>query len=96
MTHYILHKNGRYNIYSTVVDDCFFEPSLTLEELKEYIQVEEGNRGLRELDEQLERAHKTGSSSLIMNSLEGVASCNHSGPDGDNLSFDEFVEIYLS
>jgi len=96
MPRHIIHKDGRYNIFSTIVDDCYFEPSLSLKELEEYFKEEYGNRGLEGLPSRLERAHKTGTSSQIDKSLEDTVSCNNSGVDGNPLTFDEFVLKYLS
>ena len=64
MPAFIIHKDGAYNVFSTVVDACYFEPALTLDELREWYRPEYGEAGMRVLPARLERAHSTGSSAI--------------------------------
>ena len=58
MAHYIIHKNGAYNIYSTNVDAPLFEPAMTITQLRKYVREKYGKNGLLRLSDRLERAHK--------------------------------------
>lgn len=92
----ILHKDGAYQIYTTIADGACFERALTREELTEYIRQELGDAGLRELPQRLERAHKTGCSSIHGMTLEECLAANRAGENDSELSFDEFVALYLT
>jgi hypothetical protein len=96
MPQYIIHKDGVYNIYSTVVDAPFYEGGLTREQLEQIIREEQGEQGIRFLPERLERAHRKGTSSHIDDSLEGCVSCNRAGEKEAELPFDEFVRRFLT
>lgn len=92
----ILHKDGAYNLYSTVADGPCFEEALTLDELKEEIKEEQGNLGLRNFERRLEQAHKTGTSSMVGHDLKSMISGNTVGPGGKPMPYDEFIEKYLT
>lgn len=92
----ILHKDGAYNIYGTIADGPHYESALTLEQLTEVIGREFGEAGLRELPQRLERAHRTGCSSMRGETLEDCIACNRAGPNEANIPVAEFVERYLT
>jgi hypothetical protein len=92
----ILHKDGAYNIYTTVSDGACYESALTLEQLEQVIRFEQGEEGVIGLPVRLERAHKTGCSALDGMTLEECISCNRSGPNEKELSLSEFVAKYLT
>lgn len=96
MPQYIIHKDGAYNLYSTIVDAPIFEHALTLQQLEEYVRFEQGQHGINALPARLERAHRTGSSCLFGSALEEEVSCNRAGPDESRLPFDEFVQRFLT
>ena len=95
MPTYIIHKDGAYNLYTTVADGPYFTRGITLTELKEYVRQEQGNDGLRYLDERLERAHETGCSSFGL-TLEECVSCNRAGPREANVPLEKFIAKFLS
>ncbi len=92
----ILHKDGSYNIYTTVSDGACYESALTLEQLEKVIRFEQGEEGVLGLPARLERAHKTGCSALDGMTLEECISCNRAGPNETELSLAEFVDKYLT
>lgn len=92
----ILHKDGAYNLYTTVADGACYESALTLEQLEQVIRFDLGEQGMRELPARLERAHKTGCSSMHGETLEDCICCNRAGENESELSFDEFVAKYLT
>lgn len=96
MPSYIIQKNNVFNIYTTVADGCYFESGLTLEQLKEWYEFEYGKRGMVDFDQRIERCMVKGTSSLIDNSLEDCVSLNRAGPRETRLSFQEFVDKYLT
>jgi hypothetical protein len=89
VAHIILHHKGRYNIWSSIVDDCIFEESLLRQQLLDYIKEEYGNQGLRDRREAIIRAEKRGTSSMLGAKIKDFA---------DNLSLSEhaFIKKYLS
>ena len=96
MANLILHKDGAYNIYTTVADGACYESALTLDELKRVVRFEQGEQGMRDLPARLERAHKTGCSSLRGETLEECILCNRAGPNETELSVAEFVAKYMT
>lgn len=92
----ILHKDGAYQVYSTISDGPLFERALTLEELTEYIHQEFGNAGLRTFPDQLARARRTGCSGYLAGSLEDCIRFNRAGEGKMTLSLEEFTARYLT
>lgn len=92
----ILHKDGAYNIYTTVADGPCYDNALTLDELHEVLRFDGGQRAIDELPQRLERAHATGcSSALGMTLLECIA-CNRAGPNESTLEPEEFIRRWLT
>ncbi len=96
MPNFIIHKDGAYNLYTTIADGVCYESSLTLEQLREVIGDEDGAQAFAALPERLERAHRTGCSALSGETLEECISCNRAGPGEATLSNDEFIRRYLT
>lgn len=96
MAKLIIHKDGAYNIYSTVSDGACYESALTLQQIELAIWSEHGEPGLFHLPARLERAHRTGCSSLTGETLEDCIAGNRAGPNETSLSLDEFVAKYLT
>ena len=92
----ILHKDGAYNLYTTIADGACYESALTLEQLEEVIRFQFGEQGVRDLQQRLERAHKTGCSHRLGMTLAECIAANRAGENESKLSFDEFVERYLT
>ena len=92
----ILYHNGAYNLYSRIAGGACYTKALTLSELEEVIEIQYGKEGLRELPERLERAHKTGCSSLVSDDLEEMIEFNNAGPNGERISVGEFIAEYLT
>jgi len=42
MAEFIIHHNGAYNIYGTIADGAHYESALTLDQLRQVIQREQG------------------------------------------------------
>lgn len=87
MAHFILHHEGAYNVWSTIVDAPLYESALTLDQLK---QVEPTT------DARLERAHKNGCSAIYGATLDECISVNRAGPQEARLSRDEFIAKFLT
>lgn len=96
MANLILHKDGAYNLYTTIANGACYESALTLEQLKKVIRFEYGEQGIQKLPARLERAHRTGCSALDGKTLEECISCNRAGPNETELSVNEFVAKYLT
>lgn len=96
MPTYIIHKDGVYNFFSTVVDAPYFVHGLTLEQVTEYTREKYGSDGLAELPFRLERAHANGCSARYEETLEEAIRLNRAGPNESRLSFEDFVAQYLT
>ena len=92
----ILHKDGAYNLYTTVADGPCYDTALTLDELKEVLRFEGGQSAIDDLPARLERAHKTGCSSLHGETLEQCIVCNRAGPDESEVPAAEFIKRWLT
>lgn len=96
MPQYIIHKDGAYNIFSTVVDAPIFAEALTLEQLRDWYGAEYGRQGLEELPPRLERAVANGTSSMIGHTLEDHIRANRAGENEAELSHDDFIRQYIT
>ena len=94
---FIVHHEGRYNVFLTDVNDFGFEPSLSLDELTEYIRKTYWENGVKGLQEWLDRAHATGTSERHPGSnLDSHISCNRTGVNEARLSREECISRFLS
>ena len=96
MGHIIIHRDGAYNIHSTVTDAPLFESARTLTQLTKAIKEECGNAGLRGLPPQLERAHERGASGMLDACLEETLEGNHAGPKGSFMPIPDYIARYLT
>lgn len=97
MPRYIIHKDGAYNMYTTIADGACYDKALTLDELRKVISFEHGQSGLSELPERLTRAHKKGCSALDREcDLKSLLVANRAGPNETEMSYDDFVATYLT
>jgi hypothetical protein len=87
MAHFILHKDGAYNVWSTIVDAPIYESALTLDQLK---QAEPWT------DERLARAHDKGCSAIYGITLDGCIEGNRAGPEETEMPRDEFIAKFLT
>lgn len=92
----ICHHNGKYNIYTTIADGFIYESALTLEQLKEAIKEQGGNRALERLPERLKRAHKNGHSGNEGGDLDSFLCCNRAGEDEEHLTTEECIARFLT
>ncbi len=96
MPRIICHHEGRFNLYSTITDAFVFSSSITLSQLKQYIKEEEGNVGLRSLDEPVNLAVCCGTSSTFHDDLDDLMTENRAGQDEAALSTNECIDRFLS
>lgn len=92
MGHYIIHHEGVFNIWSTIIDSPIYESGFNFETLKE-LHSKIYNIPLPH--SRLARALKNGSSSLLGETLDGLIAHNHAGENGSQLSKEEFIKKYL-
>lgn len=96
MPQLILHKDGAYNLYTMVADGPCYEAALTLDELREVLRMDGGQRAIDALPARLERAHATGCSSLDGWTLSDCISGNRAGPDESEVPEAEFIKRWLT
>jgi hypothetical protein len=97
MANGIIHHNGVYNIWSTVMDSPLFVSGLTHQMVVDYIREKHGEEGLRMLPERFEQAHKSGCDDMRLgHTLEDLIACNRAGPNQSNMSKDEFLKKFFT
>lgn len=96
MAQLILHNAGAYQLYTTIADGPCYEQALTLDELKEVLRLEGGQVAIDALPDRLERAHKTGCSSIHGETLEECISCNRAGENEATVPVDEFIRRWVT
>jgi len=95
MPRYIIHKDGAYNFFSTVVDAACYESALTLEQVEGIVKEKHGSDGMRDLPARLKRAHETGCSADGW-TLDDCIAGNRQGPNESEMPRDEFIRRYLT
>lgn len=90
MGEFIVKLRDHYLVWSTIVDAPITDGG-TLDELKQWIREEYGNRGMETLPERLARVEAKGTSSLRDNSAESAIWLNRAGPNESTLTI---VGIY--
>lgn len=93
MSQVILYKDEAYQLYCTIRRRPFYDAALTVDELREILQSQGGGR--EAIEERLERAHNTGCS-MYGTTLAECISDNCAGPDGNRVSYEEFVQRWLT
>lgn len=96
MPAYIIHHNNTFNVYSTITDSCYFESGMTIDELKEWYELEYGKRSMIDFDLRIERCIKNGTSSFLHSSLKECVSANRAGPNETRISYQKFIDKYLT
>lgn len=96
MAHIIIHRDGAFNVYTTICDAPIFDTAITVERLREWHRDEHGRAGEVRLEDALQRAVATGTSCRLSRTLCSTLLGNHAGPDGSEMPFDEFVAKYLT
>ena len=96
MGQHIIHHKGAYNFYTTVADGACFVSAITLEQLIEYTKEKFGERGIENLQARLDRAHKTGTSSLMHYDLHNLLICNRAGKNEKSLNDEDFIKRFLT
>jgi hypothetical protein len=89
----IIHKDGAYNLFTTVADGPYYESALTLEQLKQVLNHEADPA---HVDERIARAHATGCSSRDGMTLLECIEFNRAGPSEACMPVDEFITKYLT
>jgi len=92
MPQYIIHKDGAFNVFCTVVDACYFEPALTLAELQEWYREEFGKHGMEGLPARIERAISHGTSAFT-DDLDSHIRC---GTRVSKVGRPEFIRRFLT
>lgn len=94
MSQIICHHNGRYNIYSTISDGFYWVSSISIDQLKDFIEDQHG--GIEELENRLARANRNGHSAMSGETLDEFLCCNRAGEKEAFLTTDECIERFLS
>ncbi len=96
MPKFIIHKDGVYNLFTTIADGACYQSGLTLEQLRGPGCLNIQTPG-QELDFQarLNRVHETGCSGIGY-TLKSIIAGNRSGPNESEVPYDEFIQKYLT
>lgn len=92
----LCYHEGKYNFYTTVCDDFYYEKGVPLDEILQYVKEERGNDGVARIKASLDRVHATGTSSRICSSLKDVIALNRAGENNTTLSFEECIAKFFS
>lgn len=91
MGHTIIHKDDKFNIYCSIMDDCIFTRGVHAEEIVRYYT----ERAEKETLDRIEQAAKNGVEGQIRtqfdSDLDSVVSCNQA-----ELSTEDFIKQFLS
>lgn len=82
-----------YFEWSTIVD-APVTFGLTLDEMRQSIKEDYGQRGLEHFESRLEQIEQIGTSWNNGTTLESTVSCNRAGPDETELTIDEIYKAY--
>jgi len=96
MAKIILHHQGAYQLYETIADGPVYVSALTFEQLKKAVMVHGGQAALANLPDSLERAHRTGCSSMDGATLKECISTNRAGHNETTLPEAEFIARWLT
>ena len=95
MPHYIIHKDGAYNVFSTIVDAPLFASALTEQQLREWHRQQFGEVGETYIEARLARARETGCSGngwTLKECIDG----NRAGRGERRLPEEVFLRRYLT
>lgn len=93
----IIHYNGVYNVWSTVVDSPLFVSGFTRRMIEQWAQEEYGNQGLKDLPARLELAHKQGTDDTGPGlTLDDLIEVNRAGPNESHMSKDDFLKKFFT
>lgn len=92
MPQYVIYKNGAYNIYSTISEECYFESALSRKQMVAYLSSQKMKRP----EERVQKAEETGTSSRTLTLTDIVDQFNLSFPPEHQLTFEQFVQKYLT
>ncbi len=89
----VIKINDMYFEWSTIVD-APVTFGLTLDEMRESIKDDYGQRGLEHFESRLKQIEQIGTSWLGGETLESTVSGNRAGPDETELTIDEIYTAY--
>lgn len=90
MPRYICHYAGKFFEWSTIVDAPTCR-AMGVAEFRDYYANEYGRQSLDGLSDRMERAEKTGCSSMIGESLSDVVACNRAGPGESTIPLSDIL-----
>ena len=100
MAHVIIHKDGVFNVYTTIADGAIYESGLNEDQLYEHFQRTDPTAMLPEnkaaLITRVERAKVKGTSSLLHKTLHDTILCNRAGAEETHLSDEDFIKQFLT
>lgn len=92
MPQYVIYKNGAYNIYSTILKGCYFESALSRKQMVSYLS----SQNIAKPEQRVQKAEETGTSARTMTLTDIVNQSNLNMPPEYQLTFEQFVEKYLT
>jgi hypothetical protein len=95
MPKYIVHYEGKFFDWSTIVD-APTSYAMTREEYEKEYLLEYGRKGVEQLPERLERAIQNGTSSHRKMSFAELITGNRAGPNESEASIEEILKEVLN
>lgn len=92
MPQYVIYKDGGFNIYSTISEGCYFESALSRKQMMSYLS----SHNMKRPEERIRKAEETGTSARTMTLTDIVNQSNLNMPTEYQLTFEQFVEKYLT
>lgn len=96
MPQYIIHKDGAFNVFSTVVDAPLLDQALAKDELAAWFRDMHGESVMNELSIRIDRAVAAGTSALTGITLEELISFNRAGQNEKMMQPAEFIDQFLT
>ena len=96
MGHIVIHHEGVFNVWSTVVDAPILEHGVTRAQLFEWSEDFYTPRCNHDFDWRADKAVQQGTSSLLGENLDELIVGNRAGPNEKSLSKAEFIKQYLT
>ena len=96
MSEYILHHDGKFILWSTIVDAPVMDFALAEADFRAYYLERFGSHNIHRLADRLDRAIAKGSSAFGPSTFDSEIVRNHAGPDGTCLTKAQIIARFFT